>query len=142
MAFFWEDYASSKRGVEITLNWRGHKLPFSIKRTLTLDERQAANQAAIEIGLDKNGKPEIKRQDQAAYTKEIVRVGVLSWPFEYVEGSPVPINAKNIASLDGSLLDELASHILGTVEVDKKATTPFEKKSEEDSSQEEQPDQN
>lgn len=135
----WEDFSSEEggRGVEVIIPFQGKALPFRIRKSLTIDERQKANDAAIDIGMDKHGKPVINRQDQGAYTKEIVRLGLKFWPFEFEPGKPVPITPKNIARLDGGLLSEIAARILGTAEVDQDELTPFGKKSEEDSSLEE-----
>jgi len=132
-SFLWDEFSSDPgdRGVEVIIEWKGKLLPFRIKRALTLDERQRANQAAIEIGLSDEGKPVIVKQDQAAYTKEIVLIGLKFWPFEYSPGKPVPINLKNISILDGGILDKLASHILGLVEVKKVELDPFAPKSDE-----------
>ncbi len=131
--FLWDKYSADEkdRGIEIEIEYHGELLPFRIKRALTIDERQRANDAAIKIELDKSGKPRITRQDQAAFTKEIVLVGLKFWPFEYTPGKPVPINRETVSKLDGGLLDQIASHILGIAEVDKEAFDPFERKLEE-----------
>jgi hypothetical protein len=144
MSFTWDNFSTTAndRGVEVTIPFEGENIPFRIKRRLTIDERQRANQAAIEISLDKHGKPTIARQDQAAFTKMIVLVGLKFWPFEYAEGDSVPINEKTISQLDGRLLDEIAARILGTAEVDQEALVPFEKRSDEGLSLVEAPDQN
>lgn len=132
--FLWENYSTdaSDRGVEIFIEWKGDIIPFRIKRSLTIDERQIANNAAIEIKLDeKTGAPVIARQDQAAYTKQVVLLGLKWWPFEFNPGKPVPITMKNISALDGGLLEKIAAHILGAVQVDKAKLDPFVPKSEE-----------
>lgn len=142
MAFLWENFASESNdhGVQIEIEFQGEKLPFRIKRHLTIDERQRANDAAFKIDLDKDGKPTISKQDQAAFTKEVVLIGLRAWPFEYSEGNPVPLIRKNIAALDGALLSELAGRILGTTEVKKEELVPFGKESEDHSLQVEQVD--
>jgi hypothetical protein len=126
-AFLWEDYSAdpSDRGVSIQIEHHGKDLPFRIRRSLTIDERQRANEAAIEIQIDKNGLPIITKQDQAAYTKEIVLIGLKHWPFEYSPGKPVPLTRANILKLDGSLLDKLAAAILGATEVKAEQYDPF-----------------
>lgn len=130
--FLWEDYASEEgdKGVEIQLLHKGQLLPFRVKRHLTIDEKQRATDAGIQIELDMKGVPHIKKQDQAAFMKEVVRIGLVKWPFEYSEGNPVPLNPKTISRLDGTLLSELSSRILGITEVTKEELDPFEKGSE------------
>lgn len=138
MSFLWENYASdpSDKGVDIIVEWQGEELPFRIKRVLTIDERQRANEAGVLISIDKDGKPKIEKQDQAAYTKQIVLAGLKRWPFEYEPGKSVPITLRNISALDGSLLDKLAQHILGITRVRKDEYDPFVSQSDEASSPE------
>lgn len=130
--FLWEEFSADEkdRGIEVKIEYHNKMLPFRVKRALTIDERQRANDAAIKIELDKSGKPRITKQDQAAFTKEIVLVGLKFWPFEYHAGKPVPINRETVSVLDGGLLDQIASHILGIAEVDKAELDPFERKSD------------
>lgn len=132
-SFLWENYSTdpSDKGVEVYIEHRGDIIPFRVRRSLTIDERQKANSAAIEVKLDKDGHPTLARQDQSAYTKQIVLLGLKYWPFEFEPGKPVPITMKNIERLDGGLLDKIAAHILGAVEVDKGKFDPFVQKSEE-----------
>jgi hypothetical protein len=132
-SFLWEEYAAEEndRGVEVLIPWHGQQLPFRIKRVLTIDERQRANEAGVELEIDSKGRPKLKRQNQAAFTKEVVLIGMKAWPFEYEPGKSVPINAKTVAKLDAGLLDEIASRILGIVEVNKADLDPFEMKSDE-----------
>jgi hypothetical protein len=131
--FLFDDYfdSESDRGIEVIIPFKGKALPFRIKRSLTIRERQRINEAAIQIDLDQQtGKPRLTRQDQGAFTTEALLVGLKFWPFEYKPGKPVPINHETIAKLDGALADELAARILGTVEVNKETLDPFEKKSD------------
>lgn len=132
--FIWSDYSSdaNDRGIETSILWRGQEIPIRVKRALTIDERQKANKAAIQIDLDKDGKPTIVKQDQSAYTKMVVLIGLKFWPFEYSPGQPVPINMKTITEVDGSLLDEIATRILNATQPPKKAELdPLESPSDE-----------
>jgi len=132
--FLWKDYSTdeSDRGVETSITWYGEEIPLRIKRALTIDERQRANKAAIQIDLDKDGRPTITKQNQAAYTKQVVLIGLKFWPFEYSPGHPVPINMKTIEEMDGGLLDEIALRILsGTQPPAKAELDPLESPSDE-----------
>jgi hypothetical protein len=131
-SFLWEEYAAEEndRGVEVLIPHHGEMLPFRIKRVLTIDERQRANEAGVELEIDSKGRPRLKRQNQAAFTKEVVLIGLKAWPFEYEPGKSVPITAKTVARLEASLLDEIASRILGIVEVNKEDLDPFGMKSD------------
>lgn len=139
--FLFDEYFSGT-DIEVKIPFNGKLLPFRIKKSLTLQERQQANDAAIKVNFDTKGKPTIQKNDQAAYTNEILMVGLRFWPFEYRPGKPVPINRETIAKLDGNLSDEIAARILGVVEVEAEQLVPFERVSDEASSQEEQHDQN
>lgn len=146
MAFLWEDYSadSNDKGVEVKIPFEGQVLPFRIRRRLSLDERQIANDAAFEMGFDKDGAPHLVKSDQGAYTREIVRIGLKKWPFEYSPGNPVPVTPANIAKLDGGLLELISKAILGATDA-KRQQSDFlhssEKKSDVGSSQGVQQDQ-
>ena len=131
-SFLFDEYFSDEkdRGIEVQIAWKGRNLPFRIKRSLTLKEKQRANDAAIKIELDKNGKPRLTSQDQSAFTTEVLLVGLKFWPFEYHAGKPVPINRETVSKMDSGLAEEIAARILGAIEVDEKALDPFEKKSD------------
>lgn len=139
--FLFDEYFSGS-DIEIHIPYKGKLIPFRIKRALTLKERQQANDAAIQVNFDSKGKPNLQKNDQAAYTNEIILVGLKFWPFEYRPGKPVPINRETVAKLDGNLADEIAARILGAVEVDESALDPFVKESDEASSPEDQPARN
>lgn len=129
--FLFEDYFDSEDnpGVELVIPFRGKPVPFTIKRSLPLGDRQKANDAAIKIDIDKNGKPRLLGQpDQAAYTREIVLAGLLKWPFKK-SGQPLPITRENVAKLDGVLQEELANRILGVSEVNPVVLDPSERES-------------
>jgi hypothetical protein len=129
--FLWDDYSSdpNDRGVEVLIQHEGKILTFRIRRSLTIQEKQIANNAAIKIGIDKDNKPYmIGEPDQAAFSIETALAGLKAWPFTYSKGSPVPINRKTVSALDGNLLEKIAARILGITVVDPAALAPLEKK--------------
>lgn len=140
-AMLYDDYFSDENdlGVEVEISHKGKLLPFRLKKSLTLAEKQRASDAAVEIKLDKDGNPTISRMDQSAYTREIILAGVLEWPFKYSEhrniaeelrGRAVPINRYSVSRIDGILGDKIAAAILGQREVQQKAIDPFDQKSD------------
>lgn len=118
-------------GVKIELEWGGRILPLRIKHSLTLGDKQKANRAAFEFSVDENNKPTLTKQDQGAYTTEVVLAGLLEWPFEYEPGKPVPINRQTVSQIDGDLASAIAARILAGTKVNAAALVPFGKKSEE-----------
>lgn len=130
--FLFSEYFSDDKdpGVPVVIEWSGRSIPLRIKHTLTLGERQRANKAAFEFKIGDDGKPILVKQDQAAYTTEIVLAGLLSWPFEYAPGRPVPITREIVDKLDGDLASAIASRILSRTKVSATALDPFEKKSD------------
>jgi hypothetical protein len=129
--FLFDDYFDDPDipGIELVIPFRGKPIPFRIKRSLSLGERQKANDAAIKIDIDKNGKPHLVGQpNQAAYTREIVLAGLLEWPFKK-NGKPVEITRETVAKLDGVLQEELANRILGITEVNPAVLDPSERES-------------
>lgn len=141
--FLFDDYFAddSTRGIEVNIPFKGKVLPFRIKRIMTIRERQKANDAGLEFGLDEAGAPKVTKMDQAAYNIEIVLAGLKWWPFEFQPGKPVPITRKHVEKMDGALLELIAGLILGVGEVQVAALDPFVKKSGDPSSQAEQQDQ-
>lgn len=137
----YDDYFSEPgdKGVDVVIEHRGKKLRFRLKKSLNLDEKQRAADAAIDFTLDKDGKPEITRMSQAEYTRQIVLAGTKKWPFEFSAGKPVPLDEAHVRKLDGELADKIAGFILGQRQAQEDALVPFEMKSEEGSSQAEQP---
>lgn len=119
----------SAPGVEVVVRFNGKDIPFRIRRSLTLKEKQKASDAAIAFEIDEEGKPTLSKMDQSAYTLEILVAGLLAWPFEYSPGQPVPINRETIEMLDGTLQSEVAARILGVGEAQAKALAPFGMKS-------------
>jgi hypothetical protein len=132
--FLWDDYSSDPgdKGIEVLIKYSGNVLSFRIRRSLTIQEKQVATNAAIKIDIDAEGKPHIVGDyDQAAFSIETVLAGLKAWPFTYSKGNPVPINRKTISALDGDLLDKIASRILGITAVSQSALAPLERKSGE-----------
>lgn len=128
--FLYDDFFSdpSARGTQVQVDHRGKTLEFRIKKSLTLAEKQAATEAAVEFSIDKNGTPRIGKMDQAEYTKAILLAGLKYWPFEYAPGKPVPINGETIARLDATLAEKVSLLILGQQEKQEEALGPFGKK--------------
>lgn len=129
-------------GIAVVIEHKGKLLPFRVKKSLTLSEKQLAADAGVSIELDKAGNPSIKKMDQSAYTREIVLSGVKEWPFKYGEhpkiaanlrGKTVPITRHHVSRMDGVLAEKVAGVILGQQEVQRAAVDPFEQKSDEDS---------
>lgn len=143
-AMLYDDYFTDEDdpGVEAVIEHKGKQLKFRVKKSLTLDEKQLASDAAVAIELDKDGQPHVTKMDQAAYTKAIVFAGVLEWPFKYsqhpkiaanLRGKPVPITKYHVSRMDGVLADKIANVILGQREAQQKAIDPFAQKSGEGS---------
>ena len=140
--FLFNDYFYDPRdeGVRIIVDFKEKHIPFRIKRTLTLKERQQAQSAAIKIDFDKRGQPTVTKLDQAAYTSGVVLAALKWWPFTYppdyevtkLAGRPVPINRETVDALDAGLNDLIANKVLGLEEVQKAALDPFARKSDGD----------
>jgi len=136
----YDDYFTDEDdpGVKAVIEHKGKLLEFRLKKSLTLDEKQLASDAAVGIELDKDGNPHITKMDQAAYTKAIVFAGVLGWPFKYsnhpkiaanLRGKPVPITKYHVSRMDGVLAEKVANIILGQQGAQQKAIDPFAQKS-------------
>ncbi len=114
--------------MDVTIIARGKPVPFRVKRSLTLKEKQAASDMAVKIDFDEKGKPILSKVDQGAYTVEIVLSGLKWWPYTYDSGEPVPINRETVTVHDSAINEQLASLILGVAEVQQAALAPFGEK--------------
>lgn len=131
-SFLFSDYFTDDKdpGRKIEIAWGGRVLTFRIKHSLTLGEKQRANNAAFDIKVGDDGKPVLSRQDQSAYTTEVLLAGLKYWPFEYERGKPVPINRETISQIDADLASAIAARILAGTKVNAEALDPFEPKSD------------
>jgi hypothetical protein len=131
--FLFNDYFSDPDdpGIEVVIHAKGKDIPFRIKRSLTLKEKQAASDAAVKIDFDVKGNPKLSKVNQGEYTEKITLAGLKWWPYTYGNGKPVPINAQTVAAHDSVINEQLAALILGVAEVQQQALTPFEMKSDE-----------
>lgn len=128
--FLYDDFFSEPgdRGVEVMIPWRGKNLPFRLRKSLTIGEKQAAMEKAVSISVTKEGIPKIERMDQGAYSREIALKAITFWPFEFSRGKPVPINKETIAKIDGSLLEKIVTIVTGQDQQQEQALGPFEMK--------------
>ncbi len=133
-AFLFNNYFSDpkSKGIEITILFDGKMIPFRIKSSLTLRERQRAQNASMKIKVDSQGKPSIGNIDQAGYTAGLVLSALIWWPFTYDNGKPVPINEQTVNALDGELNNRIANKLLHIEESQQVAIDPFVLKLEED----------
>lgn len=124
--FLFDDYFSdpNDKGIEIHVRFRGKVLPFRIKHSLSLGEKQKAMNAALSVSIDASGKPSIDNMNQGAYTEEIVAAALLSWPFTK-DGKPLPLTRANIHALDGTLSEKIANIALGVEQSQESAAVPF-----------------
>ncbi len=133
-AYSFNDYFNSpdSKGLEIVVGG----VPFRIKRSLTLEEKQRAQDASIKIEIGDDGLPNITQMNQGAYTVEVVLAALKWWPFTYpddyevesLRGSPVPINRETVSALDEYLNEEIAARVLRIGEVQRQGLNPFGKK--------------
>lgn len=105
-------------------------IPFRIRRALTIKERAKAQEAAVEITLDREGQPKIGKMDNSAFTVEVCLMALKEWPFEEDDGTPTPINRETVSRLDPSILDKLAANALGYYNEVNREADPFVRKPE------------
>lgn len=106
--FFFDEFFADESGVEVWLPIRGRKVPLRIKRGLTLAEKLKAQSKAVKRHVDPaTGRVVIDEINEAGGLEEVILAMLVSWPFTYRDGSPVPITRENINKLLGGM-DALA----------------------------------
>lgn len=118
-------------GVEFPVIMGGRTVPFHIKRSMTVRERQKATDQSLKKHFDTTGKLVVDGVDEAVFSIEVVFSGLKSWPFTYPDGRAVPITRETIAKLPASVLDSLVTVLMNLREDQEKALVPFEKPSED-----------
>jgi hypothetical protein len=131
--FLFNDFFSDPKdaGLEITVQHADKDIPFRIKHSLNLKERQKAQDAAIKYSFDSKGKPVVSDMNQAAFTAGITLAALIWWPFTYPDGKPVPINKDTVDALDAAISDQIAAQVLKVGQAQVAALDPFALKSDE-----------
>lgn len=127
--FLFDDFfvSESDPGVRHVLLLRGRAVPFTMKRGLTLRDKEEASSAAMQRHFDaESGRLIIDGLDDAVLTAELLVRGIKSWPFTYHDGSPVPITRETVMSLLGEAADQLVKALQGGIEAkEREADGPF-----------------
>jgi hypothetical protein len=124
--FFFDEFFGEDDGVEILLPVRGKKVPIRIRRGLPLQEKLAAQSAAIKRKINPvTGKIEVDRIEEGAAARELAFRMLLDWPFTYREtGEKVPITRENVDKLLGGM-DKLIELVGKLDEEGEAALAPF-----------------
>lgn len=112
LTFLFEDFFASdeERTVDIPVTILGRVVPITVKVGLTVEDRLAAQRAAIKKSVKPSGEVTILGVDESEATIELLARAIVRWPFMQKDGVPVPVTRENIRKLLGGA-DALAAAI-------------------------------
>jgi hypothetical protein len=117
MSFLFDDFfADPDASVEIKPKlWQNGELvevPIQVRRRLSLGQREAIKQGSVAFEVDTvAGTYTPKAVDQEKLTVMTLMALIVTWPFEYKDGSKVPVNEKTIRSLGSTNADAILLEI-------------------------------
>lgn len=132
MDFLYDDFFSPKDdpGIEIRPVVRGREVPIRVKRGLSLvAAAEARHRASTHVLNRQTGMPEVVAVDETRMNILLLQASLVSWPFRYRDGSPVPINEETIGELLGDVASAVLSEIQAMMEGRQKSLVPFEQPS-------------
>lgn len=133
--FLFDEFFTSEdeesRLVEVPITIMGRKVPVTLKKGLNVEEKMAAQKAALVRKTLPNGTVSID-VDEGILAEEMLVQAIARWPFVNREThEPVPVTRENLRRLRGGA-DEI-SLILQRIEAEgEKALAPFVTPSEKD----------
>lgn len=129
MTFLYDDFFADP-DASITINpklWQGGELvevPIQVRRRLSLGQREAIKTGSVAFEIDTvNGTYTPKAVDQEKLTVLTLLALIVSWPFTFKDGTPVPINEKTIRALGATNSDTILMEIS---KLDQKKPETFE----------------
>jgi hypothetical protein len=117
MSFLFDDFfADPDASVEIKPQlWQNGDLvevPMQVRRRLSLGQREAIKQGSVAFEVDTvNGTYTPKAVDQEKLTVMTLMALIVSWPFTYKDGTPVPVNDKTVRALGSTNADAILMEI-------------------------------
>ncbi len=117
MTFLYDDFfADPDASVTITPKlWQGGELvevPIQVRRRLSLGQREAIKTGSVAFEIDTSeGTYTPKAVDQEKLTVLTLLALIVSWPFTFKDGTPVPVNEKTIRALGATNSDVILMEI-------------------------------
>lgn len=107
-------------------------VPIYIKRGLSLSDRDAAKNKAVQTRVNpNNGQLELVGVDDSVFMVELVFRTLKSWPFKNKDKSgefvPVPITRENIRLMLADAVDQLSQKVLGLLKTQEESLDFFGK---------------
>lgn len=101
--FLVDDFFASDNdpGVVIPVTIKGRIVPITIKRGMSLEERNACEARAIKQHIDPAGRLINDGMDMDVLTRELVFRAILDWPFTQKDGSKLPVTREAVNKLLG-----------------------------------------
>jgi hypothetical protein len=105
--FLFDDFFvdESDPGVEILVELKGRQVPIRVRRSITLTQKEAAMQGAIQRHITDEGRVVVDGMDDALLSIGVLFAYLVAWPFTRRDGSPVPITREAVAALDSNFIE-------------------------------------
>lgn len=102
--FQFEDFfvAADDPGADAEIEINGRTVPLKLKRSLTLQDLEESKTAAVQTKINAQGVPELVSVDENEFTLQVLQRMIKSWPFTFSDGSPVPVDRKNLEAMMAS----------------------------------------
>lgn len=126
--FFYDEFFAdeSDPGIPVEVHAHGKTLTIHLKRTLSLEDSQKAFNKAARFKLNKQtGQKELADYDEQEAIIQTLAQSIKSWPFQYRDGKPVPINAQTVRRLDATVIGQLKTELDRLYAGRKAALDPF-----------------
>jgi hypothetical protein len=126
MAFLYDHFFSPDKanGIHVTITVAGQELPFTLKRGVSFRDVADAKAQATKTRVKPTGEIEPYEFSEKIMNIEILAKTLREWPFQYSDGSEVPLTRENIADLDGDVVQALVEQIAKVVQEKRKALDP------------------
>lgn len=129
--FLFDDFFATdeQKTVEVPVTILGRVVPITVKAGISVEDRLAAQRAAVKRLVNTRGEVISTSVDEAEATLELLTRVIYSWPFTK-HGERVPVTKENIKKLLGGM-DALAEAVKKIDEQGADALGPFVKPSDE-----------
>jgi hypothetical protein len=125
-SFLFDDFflADDAPGIEVTLRAKGRDIPLRVRPLSVTDQVEVQAQALVKH-VTPDGQITIDRLDEAKASSLLLARSIVSWPFTFKDGSPVPVTPENCARMLGEVGKQLTQALDGLTKEKAEVLPPF-----------------
>lgn len=111
--FLYDEFFATEATVTMYPMIKGRAVPVEVRTVLSLDQRQQAQQQAQKRELDPTtGQLTVTGIDETRAEVAILLASIVSWPFTYADGTPVPCNELTLRKCLGNGVDTMLNGVM------------------------------